>query len=249
MNFENKVAIVTGSTNGIGETIADVLHENGAYVVIASRNKERSEKKAYELDKTGQVTLGVECDVANPISVERMINSVMKKFGALHLAVNNAGITGAHNKNIPNQSIDDWNSVINTSLSGVFYCLKYEIPAMLKSGGGSIINLSAVNGLVGIVGLAPYTVAKHGVIGLTQSAALEFADKGIRVNAVAPGYVDTPRMREVPENVLEAFSHSHPMKRFATRREVANFVSFLLSDMAGFCTGGVYPIDGGYLAQ
>ncbi|GMB63298.1 hypothetical protein PPNK14_11870 [Pectobacterium parmentieri] len=120
---------------------------------------------------------------------------------------------------------------------------------MLKSGGGSIINLSAVNGLVGIAGLAPYTVAKHGVIGLTQSAALEFADKGIRVNAVAPGYVDTPRMREVPENVLEAFSHSHPMKRFSTRREVANFVSFLLSDMAGFCTGGVYPIDGGYLAQ
>lgn len=249
MNFENKVAIITGSTNGIGETIADVLYSNGASVVIASRNKEQSEKKAYQLDKTGNNALGVECDVSDPISVERMLKCVMKKFGTLHLAVNNAGITGAHNKNIPDQSVDDWTSVINTSLSGIFYCLKYEIPAMLKNGGGSIVNLSAVNGLVGIAGLAPYTAAKHGVIGLTQSAALEFADKGIRVNAVAPGYVDTPRMRDVPASILEVFSNSHPMKRFATRLEVANFVSFLLSDMAGFCTGGIYPIDGGYLAQ
>ncbi|MEH2920900.1 SDR family NAD(P)-dependent oxidoreductase [Samsonia erythrinae] len=249
MNFEKKVAIVTGSTNGIGETIADILHENGAYVVIASRDKEHSERKAYELDPAGKITLGIECDVSDPVSVERMVDSVMRKFGALHLAVNNAGITGAHNKNIPDQSIDDWNRVINTSLSSVFYCLKYEIPAMLKSGGGSIVNLSAVNGLVGIAGLAPYTVAKHGIIGLTKSAALEFADKGIRVNAIAPGYVDTPRMREAPANVLEAFGNSHPMKRFATRLEVANFISFLLSDLAGFCTGSVYPIDGGYLAQ
>lgn len=249
MNFENKVVVVTGSTNGIGETIANVLHENGARVVIASRNKEQSEQKSFELDRTGNNTFGVECDVSNPASVHRMIDSVMRKFGALHLAVNNAGITGAHNKTIPEQSIEDWNDVINISLSGVFYCLKYEIPAILKSGGGSIVNLSAVNGMVGIAGLAPYTVAKHGVIGLTKSAALEFADKGIRVNAVAPGYVDTPRMMEAPQNILEEFSDSHPMKRFATRLEVANFISFLLSDMAGFCTGGVYPIDGGYLAK
>ena len=163
--------------------------------------------------------------------------------------MNNAGTTGEHNKTIPEQTVENWEKVISITLSSVFYCMKYEIPEMLKSGGGAIVNLSAVNGLVGIAGLSPYTVAKHGVIGLTRTAALEFACKGIRVNAVAPGYVSTPRVNELPDSILRSFADSHPMKRMATMEEVAEFILFLLSEKSGFCTGGVYPIDGGHLAE
>ncbi|MCC8366002.1 SDR family oxidoreductase [Xenorhabdus sp. PB61.4] len=120
---------------------------------------------------------------------------------------------------------------------------------LLKSDRGAIVNLSAVNGLVGIAGLSPYTVAKHGVIGLTKTAALEFASKNIRVNAVAPGYVSTPKINEFPEEVLHRFSDCHPMKRMAKMEEVAEFISFLLSEKSSFCTGGIYPVDGGYLSQ
>ena len=248
MNFKNKVAVITGSTTGIGEVVAEQLHKNGAKVVIVSRSSEEAKQKAELLSSHGPQALGIGCDVSQPEQVRQMIDDVIKKFGRLDYAVNNAGLTGDNCKNITEQTVDNWDKVIATSLSGVFYCLKYEIPQMMKSG-GSIVNLSAVNGLVGIPGLAPYTAAKHGIIGLTQSAALEFACKGIRINAVAPGYVQTTRMSEFPENILRSFANSHPMKRMAKMQEVANFILFLLSDNSAFCTGGVYPIDGGYLAE
>lgn len=248
MSFENKVAVVTGSTTGIGETVAEQLHKHGAKVVIVSRSSEQAKQKARQLSSQGQQALGIGCDVSKPEQVQQMIDEVIKCFGRLDYAVNNAGITGEHGKNITEQTVENWGKVIATSLSSVFYCLKYEIPQMIKSG-GSIVNLSAVNGLVGIPGLAPYTAAKHGIIGLTQTSALEFASQGIRINAVAPGYVQTPRMSEFPENIVCSFANSHPMKRMATTREIADFILFLLSDNSGFCTGGVYPIDGGYLAR
>lgn len=248
MSFENKVAVVTGSTTGIGETVAEQLHRHGAKVVIVSRSSEQAKQKARQLSSQGQQALGIGCDVSKPEQVQQMIDEVIKCFGRLDYAVNNAGITGDHGKNITEQTVENWGKVIATSLSSVFYCLKYEIPQMIKSG-GSIVNLSAVNGLVGIPGLAPYTAAKHGIIGLTQTSALEFASQGIRINAVAPGYVQTPRMSEFPENIVCSFANSHPMKRMATTREIADFILFLLSDNSGFCTGGVYPIDGGYLAE
>lgn len=248
MNFQNKVAIITGSTAGIGEAVAEQLHEQGAKVVIVSRSSEQAKQKAKLLSSQGQQALGIGCDVSQPGQVQKMIDDVIKYFGRLDYAVNNAGLTGEHGKDITEQTVENWDNVIATSLSGIFYCLKYEIPQMMKSG-GSIVNLSAVNGLVGIPGLAPYTAAKHGIIGLTQTAALEFACKGIRINAVAPGYVQTPRMSEFPENIVRSFTNSHPMKRMAKMQEIADFVLFLLSDKSAFCTGGVYPIDGGYLAE
>lgn len=248
MSFANKVAVVTGSTTGIGEAVAEQLHKHGAKVVIVSRSSEQAKQKARQLSSQGQQALGIGCDVSKPEQVQQMIDEVIKCFGRLDYAVNNAGITGEHGKNITEQTVENWGKVIATSLSSVFYCLKYEIPQMIKSG-GSIVNLSAVNGLVGIPGLAPYTAAKHGIIGLTQTSALEFASQGIRINAVAPGYVQTPRMSEFPENIVCSFANSHPMKRMATTREIADFILFLLSDNSGFCTGGVYPIDGGYLAR
>lgn len=185
MNFKNKVAVITGSTTGIGEAVADQLHKHGSKVVIVSRSSEQAKQKAKQLSSQGQKAVGIGCDVSQPEQVRQMIDDVIKHFGRLDYAVNNAGLTGEHGINITEQTIENWDKVIATSLSGVFYCLKYEIPQMMKSG-GSIVNLSAVNGLVGIPGLAPYTVAKHGIIGLTQTAALEFACEGIRINAVAP---------------------------------------------------------------
>lgn len=248
MNFQNKVAIITGSTAGIGEAVAEQLHKQGAKVIIVSRSSEQAKQKAKLLSSQGQQALGIGCDVSQPGQVQKMIDDVIKYYGRLDYAVNNAGLTGEHGKDITEQTVENWDNVIATSLSGIFYCLKYEIPQMMKSG-GSIVNLSAVNGLVGIPGLAPYTAAKHGIIGLTQTAALEFACKGIRINAVAPGYVQTPRMSEFPENIIRSFANSHPMKRMAKMQEIADFILFLLSDKSAFCTGGVYPIDGGYLAE
>lgn len=248
MNFQDKIAVITGSTTGIGEAVAEQLHKHGAKVVIISRSSKQAKQKAEQLSSRGQQALGIECDVSQPEQVRQMIDEVIKYFGRLDYAVNNAGLTGEHGKNITEQTVDNWSKVIATSLSGVFYCLKYEIPQMMKSG-GSIVNLSAVNGLVGIPGLAPYTVAKHGVIGLTKTAALEFAGQNIRINAVAPGYVQTTRMNEYPGNIVSRFANSHPMKRMAKMQEIADFILFLLSDKSAFCTGGVYPIDGGYLAE
>lgn len=249
MNFHNRVAIVTGSTNGIGEIVADYLYKHGASVVIASRSKNLVESKAKSLSPDGRRVLAVQCDVSDAEQVRRLVNDTVNYFGRLDFAVNNAGTTGEHNKNLPEQTVENWENVISTTLSSVFYCMKYEIPEILKSGGGSIVNLSAVNGLAGIAGLSPYTAAKHGIIGLTRTAALEFACKGIRVNAVAPGYVSTPRVNELPEAVLKIFADSHPMKRMARMEEIAEFIMFLLSDKSSFCTGGIYPIDGGYLAE
>ncbi|MGE0970871.1 SDR family NAD(P)-dependent oxidoreductase [Klebsiella sp. WOUb02] len=249
MSFQNKVEVVTGSTAGIGEAVVEQLHQSGARVVVVARSREQAEHKAKSLSPEGRTAVGIGCDVSQPEQVRQMIDEVVARFGRLDYAVNNAGITGDRQKNIAQQTIDNWQRVIAASLSSVFYCMKYEIPRIVKSGGGAIVNLSAVNGLVGIPGLAPYTRAKHGVIGLTQTAALEFAQQGLRVNAVAPGYVGTPRINELPASVQRAFADSHPLKRMAKMQEVADFILFLLSEKAGFCSGGVYPIDGGYLAE
>lgn len=248
-DFTGKVAIVTGATDGIGETVAETLHARGASVVVAARSVGQTREKAQALDPSGERSLGVACDVSDPEQVAALVDVTVQRFGGLHLAVNNAGIVGPGNTTIPDTRIEDWNEVIATSLSGVFHCLKCEIPEMLQSGGGAIVNLSAANGVVGFPGISAYTAAKHGVLGLTRTAALEFATQGIRVNAVGPGFVDTPRMLQTPDEVLDGFRAAHPMNRLATRQEVANLIAFLLSDESAFSTGGFYPVDGGYTAQ
>ncbi|MDX8000902.1 SDR family oxidoreductase [Xenorhabdus sp. Reich] len=247
--FGGKIAVVTGATTGVGEGIAEELFQRGATVIITGRQLSSAAQTAWRIDPTGQRIIPMEADVRNHLSVKALIDNTVAQFGGLHMLVNNAGITGPHGVNICDYSIDDWNDVINTDLSGTFFGLKYGIPAILQSGGGAIVNLSSSNGIVGIPGIAPYTAAKHGVLGLTRSAALEFADKGVRINAVGPGYVDTPNMQTLPAEVREWMANTHPMKRMATREEVAKAVAFLLSDESSFTTGSFYAVDGGYTAQ
>lgn len=248
-DFQGKIAIVTGATTGVGEGISLELFNRGATVVITARNKDDVIAKANQIDPSGRRVIPFQTDIKDHLAVKALIDTCMQRLGAIHYLVNNAGITGPHGISICDYAIDDWYDVINTDLSGVFFGLKYGIPAIIKSGGGSIVNLSAVNGIVGIAGIAPYTTAKHVVIGLTQAAALEFAEQGVCINAVCPGYVATPKIQKLPIETQTFMANTHPMKRMATREEVAKTVAFLLSDDSSFTTGAFYPIDGGYTAQ
>ena len=249
MEFSGKTALITGAGTGNGEAIAERLFAGGASVGLVSRRLEPVQSVCRRIDPEGVRTLAVEADVRDPKAVEAAVKRIVERFGALDLAVNNAGVTGPAGTPVQDIGADVWREVIETDLTGVFYSMKYEIPAMLANGSGAIVNMSSANGLVGLPGMAAYTAAKHGIIGLTRSAALELAESNIRVCAVAPGYVATPRILDSGKEVTDRMAGVHPMKRLATREEVADLVAYLLSDRAAFMTGSVHSIDGGYTAQ
>ncbi|MFN6560194.1 MAG: SDR family NAD(P)-dependent oxidoreductase [Nostoc sp. ChiSLP01] len=246
--FANKIAIVTGAARGLGEAIAVNLYENGARVVLADIDAERAQEVARRLDSSGKRTHVIETDVSDHRAVEAMVAQTVERFGGLNLAVNNAGFTGPHGISTADYEIEWWHRVIATNLNGIFFGLKYEIPAIIQSGGGAIVNMSSAAGAVGVAGIAPYVSAKHGIIGLTKAAALEYANQGIRVTAIGPGYVDTPQMQQLPESARKQMADLHPLGRLARTEEVADMVSFLLSEQASFVTGSFHMIDGGYTA-
>jgi len=249
MEFVNRCALVTGAATGIGEQVARRLYAGGAAVALVGHDGPALQRLCRELDPEGRRVLAVEADVRDEAAMHAAVQRTVETFGALHLAVNNAGLTGPHDTPLEALSLDDWNTVIGTDLTGMFLSLKAELPAIVAAGGGAIVNLSSANGIVGVAGIAAYTTAKHGVLGLTRAVALEYADKRVRVNAIGPGYVATPRMLETPQEALDAMAQAHPMKRLATREEIAELAAFLLSERASFCTGGFYAADGGYTAQ
>ncbi|SHE30233.1 SDR family NAD(P)-dependent oxidoreductase [Flavisolibacter ginsengisoli] len=246
--LENKVAIITGAGSGIGRSTAMLFASEGAKVVISDVNEAHGNSVVDEITKNGGAASFIKADSSKPEDNEALVKQTLDKYGALDIAVNNAGIGGplAVTGEYP---LDGWKKVIDINLSGVFYGLRYQIPAMLKNG-GSIINVASILGQVATKFSPAYVAAKHGVVGLTRAAALEYADKKIRVNSIGPGYIKTPLvMDSLDASTLNGLVGLHPIGRLGESEEVAELLLWLASSKASFITGAYYPIDGGYLAQ
>jgi NAD(P)-dependent dehydrogenase (short-subunit alcohol dehydrogenase family) len=248
LEFEGKTAMVTGAGSGIGAEIARRLGAQGARVVVADLDEQAAAAVASEIERAGGTAAAVDQDVADAESVSRSVEFALDHFGRLDLAVNNAGI-GGDQASTADYSLAGWDDVIAVNLSGVFYGLKYQLPALARSGGGSIVNMASILGSVGSANSAGYVAAKHGVVGLTKTAALEFAAQGIRVNAIGPGYIDTPLLKTLDQSVYDGLVDLHPIGRLGQPKEVAELALFLLSDRAPFITGSYHLVDGGYTAQ
>ena len=246
--FENKVAMVTGAGSGIGAAMARRFAEEGAKVVVGDLNEEAAREVAAAIEKAGGTAAAVKQDVGDPKSVEQSVEFAIQKFGRLDVAVNNAGISGDLAPTA-DYSLEGWDKVIAVNLSSVFYGMKYQIPAMQRSGGGSIVNIASILGSVGSANSAGYNAAKHGVVGLTKTAALEYSKDGVRVNAIGPGYIDTPLLEALDREVYDGLVGLHPIGRLGKAEEVAELALFLASDKASFVTGSYHLVDGGYTAQ
>ena len=246
--LQNKVAIVTGAGAGIGRAVARSYAEHGAKVVVSDINETSGMETVQQIIANGGQAVFFRADTSIAADSEALVDAAINQYGGLHLACNNAGIGGAE-ASIGEYNPQDWDKVISVNLSGVFYGMRYQLPAMLKSGGGAIVNMGSVMGQVAFAGHGAYVAAKHGVIGLTRSAALEYAQKGIRINTVGPGFVETDLIKNLPQDIVAALSGLHPMGRMAQPDEVAALVLWLSSEKSSFVTGSYYPIDGGYLAK
>ncbi|WP_111718957.1 SDR family NAD(P)-dependent oxidoreductase [Homoserinimonas sp. OAct 916] len=247
-DFEGKTALVTGGGSGIGKGVALSLAAVSAQVVVNDFNLETAQATVDEITAAGGTATAVGGDVGKPDDVKAAVDAAVSAYGALHLALNNAGIGGPQGP-IADIDIDEYLKLMDVNLHSVFYGMHFEIPEMLKAGGGSIVNMSSILGLVGEPIAIPYVTAKHGVAGMTKATALGYADQGIRINSVHPGYIDTPLLEGAPQQMRDGLVALHPIGRLGSVEEVANVVLFLLSDKAGFVTGSQYVVDGGYTSR
>lgn len=248
--FEGKVAIVTGAGSGIGRSCALYYAKDGAQVTVADIDEQGGQETVQMIQKNGGEAIFIKTDVSQTEACQAMVDQTVARYGRLDYACNNAGIGGEQNLTA-DYSPARWNKVIGINLSGVFYCMKYEIPAMLKTGSGSIVNMASILGMVGFATAPAYVAAKHGVVGLTQNAAIEYAQQGIRVNAVGPAFIKTPMISDLEEDpeTSQMLVGLHPIGRLGQPEEVAELVIWLSSSKASFVTGAYYPVDGGYLAR
>ena len=252
-SLEGKTALVTGGGSGIGRAASLAYAKDGARVVVADVNVEGGEETVQLIKETGGEAILVHADVSKPEDTQAMVAQAVETFGSLDCAFNNAGIGGGKERHLTADYLeDDWYRVMSINLKGVWLCMKAEIPQMMKQGKGAIVNTASIAGLVGLSGTVAYVAAKHGVTGLTKAAAMEYAKSGIRVNAVCPGYIQTPLVQGIFDEIdgyRERVASRHPMDRLGEPKEIAQAVLWLSSDSASFVTGHNMAVDGGYVAQ
>ncbi|MDR2122342.1 MAG: glucose 1-dehydrogenase [Flavobacteriaceae bacterium] len=250
MKLDDKVAVVSGGGSGFGRAMSLLYAKEGAKVVVSDIISERGEETIDLITKDGGEAIFIKADASSASDNEKLIKQTVDHYGRLDIAFNNAGIGGS-SAPIGEYPVEAWDKIIAVNLSSVFYGMRFQIPQMLKNGGGVIVNMASILGQVGFAGACGYVAAKHGVVGLTKNVALEYGKQGIRANSVGPGFVETNLTHDLIENkdAYDFLVYKHPMGRLGKVDEIVDLVLWLSSDRASFCNGGYYTVDGGYLAK